>query len=168
HVTGVQTCALPISQGEVLELPAVVDRAGHVLPVTVEQAAAVVRECMSRSGELTVDVEHSGYPVGHRDYALRSVQLGDWQAVAIFHPVTHVTTIRELLAEAPRLVAHSATADLIPLAVAGLLGDDADAIERACERMHDTVIPAKLADPASTGSDPGLKQLAGAMLGEHA
>jgi len=34
--------------------------------------------------------------------------------------------------------------------------------------MHDTVIPAKLADPASTGSDPGLKQLAHTMLGEHA
>src|SRR5690606_1239236 len=138
--------AIAEAQGEVMELPAVVDRAGHVLPVTVEQAAAVVRECVRRSGELTVDVEHSGYPVGHRDYALRSVQLGDWQAVAIFHPAAHAATIRELLAEAPRLVAHSATADLIPLAVAGLLGDDADAIERAWERMHDTVIPAKLAD----------------------
>ena len=30
--------------------------------------------------------------------------------------------------------------------------------------MHDTVIPAKLADPASTGSDPGLKKLAGEVL----
>src|SRR5690606_34044697 len=137
--------AIAEAQGEVIELPAVVDRAGHVVPVTVEQAAAVVRECVRRSGELTVDVEHSGYPVGHRDYVLRSVQLGDWQAVAIFHPVAHAATIRELLAEASRLVAHSATADLIPLAVAGLLGDDADAIERAWERMHDTVIPAKLA-----------------------
>jgi hypothetical protein len=34
--------------------------------------------------------------------------------------------------------------------------------------MHDTVIPAKLADPQSTGSDPGLKQLAGAVLGGSA
>ena len=34
--------------------------------------------------------------------------------------------------------------------------------------MHDTVIPAKLADPASTGSDPGLKKLAGKVLKQQA
>jgi DNA polymerase I-like protein with 3'-5' exonuclease and polymerase domains len=32
--------------------------------------------------------------------------------------------------------------------------------------MHDTVIPAKLADPSSTGADPALKKLSPAMLGE--
>jgi hypothetical protein len=62
----------------VLELPAVVDRAQNVLPVTPEQAAAVVRSRASRAtGALTVDVETSGYPVGHEHYELRSVQLGN-------------------------------------------------------------------------------------------
>lgn len=154
--------AVAEAQGEVLELPAVVDRAGHVLPVTVEQAEAVVREALRRSGALTVDVETSGYPLGHRLYELRSVQLGDANAAVVLHPGTHAELVRELLAAASKLHAHSATADLGPLAHAGLIEADS-----AWERMHDTVIPAKLADPASTGSDPGLKQLAGAVLREH-
>jgi DNA polymerase I-like protein with 3'-5' exonuclease and polymerase domains len=147
------------AQGEVLDLPAVVDRAGNVLPVTLEQAAAVVREAIQRSGALTVDVETSGYPVGHVHYELRSVQLGDAYAAVVLHPVGHDELIRSLLAEAPKLHAHSATADLVPLAYAGLSEP-----ESAWERMFDTVIAAKLADPAS---DPGLKQIAGAVLREH-
>lgn len=154
--------AVAVAQGEVLELPAVVDRAGNVLPVTPDQAAAVVREALRRSGALTVDVETSGYPLGHQLYELRSVQLGDAYAAVVLHPAAHAELIRTLLAEAPKLHAHSATADLGPLAHAGLI----DA-EEAWARMHDTVIPAKLADPASTGSDPGLKQLSGAVLREH-
>jgi hypothetical protein len=35
-------------------------------------------------------------------------------------------------------------------------------------RMHDTVVTAKLADPRSTGSDPGLKKLALNVLGDQA
>lgn len=154
--------AVAETQGEVLELPAVVDRAGNVLPVTEEQAGAVVRECLRRTGALTVDVETSGYPLGHRLYELRSVQLGDAYAAVVLHPVEHAELIRALLAEAPKLHAHSATADLGPLAHAGLIDP-----ESGWERMHDTVIPAKLGDPASTGSDPGLKQLSGAVLREH-
>jgi hypothetical protein len=48
-----------------------------------------------------------------------------------------------LLAEARRLWAHSATADLVPLAHAGLVDWDS-----AWERMVDTVLLARLADPA--------------------
>lgn len=158
-----RAAALRTAAGEVLGLPAVVDRDGHALPVSVDQAAAVVRAAMVRSGALTVDVETSGYPVGHAHYELRSVQLGDEVAAVVFHPVEHAEPVRALLDEAPRLHAHSATADLVPLSHAGLI----DA-ESGWERMHDTVIPAKLADPQSTGSDPGLKQLAQAMLGEAA
>lgn len=152
--------AIATAQGEVLGLPAVVDRAGNTLPVTPAQAGEVVRAALARSGALTVDVETSGYPVGHADYELRSVQLGDEIAAAVLHPVDHASLVRELLAAAPVLHAHSATADLVPLAHAGLI----DA-ESGWDRMHDTVIPAKLADPQSTGSDPGLKALAGAVLG---
>ncbi|MCO7195042.1 DNA polymerase [Pseudonocardia sp. McavD-2-B] len=156
--------AVAAAAGEVLALPAVVDRAGNVLPVTLDQAEAVVRAALARTdGTLTVDVETSGYPVGHTLYALRTVQLGDDVAAAVLHPVEHAGTVRELLAAAGKLHAHSATADLVPLDVAGL-------IDRATawDRMHDTVIPAKLADPQSTGSDPGLKRLAGNVLGAHA
>jgi P4 family phage/plasmid primase-like protien len=153
--------AIQEASGETLLLPVVVDRHGNLLPLTVGQAVDVVRAAIDRSGALTVDVETSGYPVGHAHYALRSVQLGDDTAAVVFHPVDHADEIRALLAAAPALHAHSATADLVPLAHAGLVEP-----EDAWERMHDTVIRAKLADPASTGSDPGLKQLSGAVLGE--
>ena len=36
------------------------------------------------------------------------------------------------------------------------------------DRTHDTVIPAKFANPASTGSDPELKRLAGKVLKHQA
>lgn len=152
--------AIVEASGEVLGLPAVVDRAGNTLPIVLDQAAAVLWDAIARSGALTVDVETSGYPVGHADYELRSVQLGDEAAAVVLHPVDHAEFIKIMLDKAPRLHAHSATADLVPLAHAGLI----DA-ESGWERMHDTVIPAKLADPRSTGSDPGLKALAGAVLG---
>lgn len=158
-----RAASIAAAAGEVLDLPAVVDRDGNILPLTIQQAADVVRAAVTRSAALTVDVETTGYPVGHADYALRSVQLGDATAAVVFHPVEHADTIRTLLDEAPQLHAHSATADLVPLADAGLLN-----AENSWLRMHDTVIPAKLADPASTGSDPGLKKLAAAVLGERA
>lgn len=146
-------------------LPARVDRAGTVEAITLEHAVRIVAGQAAAWGELTVDVETSGYPVGHEAFALRTVQLGGVAEAVVFDAAdpAHQAAVRTQLAAAPVLVAHSATADLVPLAAAGLL----DA-EDAWARMHDTVIPAKLADPASTGSDPGLKQLSGAMLGPHA
>lgn len=155
--------ALQDASGELLALPAVVDRAGHVIPVTEEQAGSIVRACLGRTGgALTVDVETSGYPVGHVHHELRSVQLGDEVAAVVLHPVTHAELIRVLLAEATTLHAHSASADLVPLAHVGLIE-----AESGWARMFDTVIPAKLGDPKSTGSDPALKQLSGAVLGER-
>lgn len=154
--------AIAAAQGEVVELPAVVTREGHVLALTPAQADDVVRAAIDRAGALTVDVETSGYPVGHVHHRLRSVQLGDAVAAVVFDPVEHADLVRTLLAAAPRLHAHSASADLVPLAEAGLI----DPVS-GWARMHDTVIPAKLADPKSTGSDPGLKQLSAAVLGQH-
>lgn len=157
--------AVAQASGETLALPAVVDRDGHTLAVTVDQARAVLDAALGRSGALTVDVETTGYPTGHADYALRSVQLGDHVAAVVLDPdETHQRRLAaEFLAAAPRLHAHSATADLVPLAMAGLCDHD-----EAWTRMHDTVLAAKLADPASTGSDPGLKRLAAAVLGDTA
>jgi P4 family phage/plasmid primase-like protien len=158
-----RSASILAAAGATVALPAVVDRDGTIMALSLEQAAAVVRGAVERSGALTVDVETTGYPVGHGDYALRSVQLGDATAAVVFDPIEQAALISSLLDEAPTLHAHSATADLVPLAHAGLI--DADA---AWLRMRDTVIPAKLADPASTGSDPGLKKLAAAVLGVRA
>ena len=61
------------------------------------------------------------------------------------------------------LHAHSATADLVPLALAGAID-----LEEAWGRMDDTVVPAKLTDPAMTGSDPSLKKISAVVLGAQA
>ena len=158
--------AVADANGPAVELPAVVGRDGSIRPVDTEYAERWVRAAVKRSGALTVDVETSGAPVGHRDHVLRTVQLGDALESVVFDAgdPEQVAQVWPLLDEAPVLHAHSATADLVPLAAAGLLPD----IESAWARMHDTVIPSKLADPQSTGSDPGLKALSGAVLGDVA
>lgn len=146
--------------GESVPLPAQVDRAGTITGLTPGAAAETIAQACARAGALTVDVETSGYPIGHADYVLRTVQLGDEQTAVVLDPADpeQAEVARVALAAAPVLHAHSATADLVPLVDAGLTD------ESAWDRMHDTVIPAKLADPQSTGSDPGLKQLAEAVL----
>lgn len=148
--------------GPLVELPAVVTRDGGVHPVTLAFADDLLATCHA---ELTVDVETTGFPIGHADYALRTIQLGAEHAAVVLDAAqdAHRRLAETHLALAAVLHAHSATADLVPLAVAGFID-----IEHGWDRMHDTVIPAKLADPTSTGSDPGLKQLAGAVLGEAA
>lgn len=161
-----RAAAIDAAAGEHIGLPAVATREGYVMPVTLEQAEAIVRKAVERaSAALTVDVETSGYPVGHVHHRLRTVQLGDEEAAVVFDAgdPMQCDVVRTLLDEAPKLHAHSAAADLVPLAHAGLI--DAGS---GWARMFDTVIPAKLADPQSTGSDPGLKQLAGAVLGSAA
>ncbi len=146
-----------------------VTRDGAVRPASTEQADQLLA---TLAGEpLTVDVETTGYPVGHRHYALRTVQLGGELFALVLDPADpeQADVVRRHLAAAPVLHAHSATADLVPLGHAGLLGPEGGdvlaGIEDAWARMLDTVVLAKLDDPASTGSDPGLKQISAAMLG---
>jgi P4 family phage/plasmid primase-like protien len=150
--------------GEIVLLPALVDRAGAITAIDPARAGTEIAAAVARSGALTVDVETSGHPIGHIDFALCTVQLGDEQAAVVLDPADRAQAdiIQAAMAGAPVLHAHSATADLVPLAVAGLTD------EGAWARMYDTVIPAKLADPGSTGSDPGLKQLSGTVLGDAA
>lgn len=153
------------ASGEVLPLPVVTNRSGAINPVTLDEAGKVLEAIIAKDGELTVDVEHTGYPVGHSDYALRTIQLGnDELAVDLdASDPEQADLARRMLAAAPRLRAHSATADLVPLDHAGLIDP-----ESAWDRMHDTVIPAKLADPHSTGNDSDLKGLAANVLGDRA
>lgn len=155
--------AIAEAAGEQLELPALVTHAGDVRSLSLAEAEALLATL--HASALTVDVEHTGYPVGHQLYELRTVQLGCRFFSVVLDPsdAAQADLIRATVAAAPRLHAHSATADLVPLDHAGL-GDAED----MWDRMWDTVIPAKLADPSSTGSDPGLKKLAPAVLGEAA
>jgi DNA polymerase I-like protein with 3'-5' exonuclease and polymerase domains len=158
--------AIAAAAGAPVALPAAVLCDGRVLPLSVPDADALLATVTdAAASELTVDVETTGYPLGHADFALRTVQLGNEQLALVLdpHEADQADVVRRHLAAAAVLHAHSATADLVPLAAAGLVE-----AEDAWSRMHDTVLLAKLADPASTGSDPGLKQLSQMVLGDQA
>jgi hypothetical protein len=145
--------------GPIVSLPAIVLRDQTILPVTARQAAGFLVPFMD---ELSVDVEHTGYAIGHSDYKLRLVQLGGETAAVVFDPSDPESRqmISGALIEARKLHAHSALADLIPLEHAGLC--DAS----MWDKMDDTVIKAKLTDPKLTDSDEsGLKPLAKNLLG---
>jgi hypothetical protein len=147
--------------GPLVTLPAVVLRDGTVMPVDAVTAARWLEGCLP---ELSVDVEHAGFPIGHPEYRLRLVQLGNEHSAVVLDPADQVQAeaVREALRAATVLHAHSAHADLVPLEHAGLC----DAT--AWDKMTDTVILAKLTDPALCDSDEvGLKALAKAMLGEE-
>lgn len=145
--------------GPLVQLPAIVLRDQSIMPVDAATAQTWLEPCL---GELSVDVEHSGYGLGHRDYRLRLVQLGNEHSAVVLDPddEEQAAVITWALANATVLHAHSALADLVPLEAAGL-GD-----RSMWSRMRDTVIAAKLADPALCDSDEaGLKALAKALLG---
>lgn len=158
----------PALEGPVHPLPVIVARnpAGGeplVLPCSAADARIAVEPALD---DLSVDCETTGYPPGHADFALRTVQLGDEQMAAVLDPADpeQAAVIADLVARARVLHAHSAAADLVPLAAAGL--GDADAM---WAKMTDSVLIAKLADPSLAGSDENeLKKLARDLLGGYA
>jgi phage/plasmid-associated DNA primase len=162
--------AIAAASGAQVALPALLTRDGAIRSIGLAQADALLATITGESGhgELTVDVEHTGYPIGHRHYALRTIQLGDENlAVVLDHEgpdaSEHDAVARRHLAAARVLHAHSASADIVPLAVDGLIE-----AEEAWTRMVDTGTLAKIADPALTGNSDDLKGLAKAMLGDAA
>ena len=60
-----------------IEQPAVVGRDLNPRPVTLAAAEALLRQVIDRFGGLTLDIEHTGYPIGHPQHRLKTVQLGD-------------------------------------------------------------------------------------------
>lgn len=147
--------------GPLVKLPAVVLRDQTVLETDAETASAFLEPVL---GELSVDVEHSGFPRQHKDYCLRLVQLGGEHFAVVLDPSdpAQADVIRKALRAAKILHAHSALADLIPLEAAGLC----DAT--VWDRMYDTVNLAKLTDPALCDSDEAaLKPLARKLLGDR-
>lgn len=158
----------PALAGPVHQLPVIVarDPAGGlplVVPCTVADAVQLAESFLDA---LCVDCETTGYPPGHADFALRTVQLGGEAVAADFDPSDPVqaAAVTDLIGRAARLHAHSAAADLVPLAWAGLAG-----AEEMWAKAEDSVLIAKLADPSLAGSDENeLKKLAAALLGGYA
>jgi phage/plasmid-associated DNA primase len=159
---------LAAAEGPVHQLPVIVarDPAGGpplVVPCTPDEAVLLASQYLDG---LCVDVEHTGFGPGRVEYKLRLIQAGGEHVAAVFDPddPAQAEAVRGLLAQARTLHAHSAIADLIPLAWAGLA--DADSL---WDRMVDSVLIAKLADPALAGSDESqLKKLSADLLGPYA
>lgn len=146
-------------------LPAAVSRSGNIISLTLERAALTLRGYVKRYPMTCVDVETSGYPIGHPDYELRTIQLGGDDIAWVFDATDPAQ--RELAAAALNgsraLTAYSASADITPLVHAGLIEWNV-----AWAKMHDTMLSAKLADPNLQGTDAGLKATAAALLGDQA
>lgn len=160
-----QAAALKLEQAEggTVELPAVVLRDGTVKHVSDQDAWAVMELYLA---DMCLDCETSGYPLGHKLYELRTIQLGGEEAAVVYDASDPAQTEIAALAlhMAGRLRAHSATADVIPVVAAGLIAWDA-----IWAKMHDSVLSAKLTDPAMSGSDAdALKELARDLLGDYA
>lgn len=161
-----RAAAVAEAAGDLIPLPALKSRGALVAPLSLELATAVVRAATVRDAGLTVDVETTGYPIGHPWHRVQTVQLGDWADGVVWDPADPAQFVlaQTLIEEAPVLRAYSATADLAPLAAMGMIDH-----ERAWERMHDVVIPAQLAQPVGTmSSEDGLKAQSAAKLGEFA
>ena len=160
----------PELEGPVYSLPVLVARSPQapgapplVLPCTLDDARQAAGTSLA---DLSVDCETTGYPPGHELFALRTVQLGGEHLAAVLDPADpeQAAVIRDLLARAVKLHAHSAIADLVPLAAAGL-GD----IGALWAKMEDSVLIVKLGDPSLAGSDENeLKRLSRAVLGDYA
>lgn len=120
-------------------------------------------------GKVGLDVEHSGYPIGHPDYVLRAVQLGTeaWAVVLFAELAESAALAHRTLEQAAEIVAHRAQADVIPTA---LLCGDPEAASRWFLKTTDTALLGALVDPHLTGTDRGyeldLKGLSGRMLTE--
>src|SRR5690606_15532922 len=64
------------ASGADIGLPALVTRDGSVAKIDLDSAAELLEPELAPGRVLTVDVETTGYPLGHRHYVLRTVQLG--------------------------------------------------------------------------------------------
>ena len=150
-------------EGPLVTLPALVLRDGTVAPVPLEHVTSVLTPCLTA---LSLDCETTGYQLGHRNYALRTVQLGGEHLAVVLDAEDPVQLglVSWTLRAAQRLHAHSAVADLVPCVAAGLISWD-----EAWGKMHDSVLYAKLTDPAMSESDAdGLKELEHDLLKDQA
>jgi DNA polymerase I-like protein with 3'-5' exonuclease and polymerase domains len=154
---------LDAAEGGRIELPAVVFRTGVPTSISPVDAVAVIQIYLEN---LCLDCETSGYWIGHKHYELRTVQLGGEEAAVVLDAADpdQMAIASWALKAAKKLWAHSATADAIPCVNAGLIEWD-----EIWAKMYDSVIRAKLTDPAACGSEADkLKDLARDLLREYA
>lgn len=142
-----------------IPLPAILQRGGQPRALPLASAAVVANTFSGIS--ISVDCETSGYPLGHPDYALRTVQVGT-KTVALDLDASdpeQLALAAAVLDAASEIVAHSATADISLLAVA--LGRDA---APWWAKATDTMVLAALADPRAVGGMLGLEKLTDRLL----
>lgn len=144
--------------------PLVVDRQGRVVQADVAAVVELIAAGIRADGRLTIDVETSGHPVGHRLFELRTVQLGNHNYAAIFDPVEHAAAIWALLRGRHTLHAFSAQADIVPIALAGL----AD-LDDTWARMVDLSLIVQLAGMVDVEREQsGLKAICAKLLADEA
>lgn len=151
------------AEGELIELPAVVLRDGTVKHVDLATALELIDAYQE---EMCLDVETSGFDLGHRKFELRTIQLGGEEMAVVLDALDPLQC--EIasygLKAAQILHAHSAMADLSPCIKYGLIDFDS-----AWDKMVDSVLIAKLTDPKMSGSDAnGLKDLSQDLLKDYA
>lgn len=151
------------AQGGLVELPAAVFRSGRVVHVSLKDAWAVLEGYLKH---LFLDVEHSGYPIGHKLYELRTVQLGGEECAIVFDAADakQMEVASLALSMAEKITSHSSAADNIPLVHAGYISWD-----EIWSKTHNSVLYLKLIDPKLSGSEANaLKEAAADLLGKYA
>ena len=100
-----------------IALPAMLQRGGEPVSTTMELARSLLTTLAG--GQVTVDVEHSGYPIGHVSYFTRTYQLGtaDWAIVLDAQDPEARMLACQVLDAASEIVTFVATADTIPIAI---------------------------------------------------
>jgi P4 family phage/plasmid primase-like protien len=160
-----RAAAVTEAGGDLLELPAIKLRGQPARSCSVDEAAAAVRATMAaRAGRVTADIESNAYPIGHPDYGVRTLQLGDkitgtdWD---ITDPAQFAMCIL-LLSEATEIEAYSASVEISNLAYIGMID-----YRSGWARARDVVIQAQLNNPVGTlSSDSGLKPQAEVHLSD--
>lgn len=143
----------PAAEYEPVELPALVQRDGlQTTSLSMADAAAVAALWWGR--DVTLDVEHTGYPVGHRDFRLKTAQLGDEHLVLVLDAADQdqVALALDTMNRAATVTAHTSQADLIPLAEAGQVDPAA-----WWAKVVDTAVLAALENPEDVSKGLGIR-----------
>lgn len=152
--------------GPELGFPAAMRRGQYPRSVTLEQAAEILRETYARSGgKVSTDIETNAIPMGQPGHRVRMVQIGDLIEGVALDPdnAEHMDLARQYLDSVTEIQAHSITADLAPLSKIGVVD-----YNEAFSKGLDTAVLLKLADPAGTDNEAGLKEASPVVLGAHA
>lgn len=122
-------------------------------------AERAVTDLLNRQAYLAVDIETSGVSAQHR-HQIKCVSVATHDLAVVLDPrdQKQAHQIRRVLAEAPGVIAHNCSFDIPLIVGAGLATDE------IVERVFDTIIFSRLADPSKFGKH-GLGHLSEVYLG---